>query len=70
MSATSEDNSRDRVTWEDVVAFDEAIKKKGGRFSEEDLIKMFELNDKLDKSTLPEGVKFPLGYQGDEKEQK
>ena len=70
MSATNEDGSQDRVTWDDIVAFSRTILQKGGHFDEEDLIKMFQLNDKLDKSTLPEGVKFPLGYQGDEKEQK
>ncbi len=69
MSEKKNEGGKKVTTWTEIVAFGEGILKKGGGLTEDDIKTMARLFDTLDESTLPEGVRFPLGYQGDEKEQ-
>lgn len=64
--SNNQDNAQSRVTWDEIVAFDEAIKSRGGHFTEDDVAKMFGLFKRLDENTRPAGMKFPPRYFEDE----
>ncbi len=67
MSEREKEMSRP-VTWSDIQEYGEGIHQNEGGAGIDEVKKMLNLFDRLDESTLPEGVKFPLGYEDDEKE--
>lgn len=64
--SNNQDNDKGRVTWEEIVAFDESVKTRGGHFTEDDVAKMLGLFMRLDENTRPAGMKFPPGYLEEE----
>lgn len=64
--SNKQDSAQSRVTWDEIVAFDESVKSRGGRFSEVDVAKMFGLFMRLDENTRPAGMEFPPGYLEEE----
>jgi len=57
-------NKSGLVSWDEIGKFEESVTSEKGEITEENLIKIFRLVDRLDESTLP--GKLPPGFSGDE----